>query len=504
VKHTIARRGAGLRNPSRPDGRPTRKPTNTLSMKNIDHIYVDGAFVVPHGTQCLELVNPATESVIGRVVLGDREDARRAIAAAARALPAFARTTRQERIELLQRLHDAVLRRTDELRDATIQEYGGPVARSSWVSAFAASTFADAATVLRGFEFSRIEGESTVLFEPVGVCALITPWNANAGSICSKLAMALAAGCTTVIKPSEFSAIQTRILVEAFHEAGAPRGVINVLDGRGSDVGAELCTNPDVARISFTGSNGTGAAIARLAVDTMKRVTLGLGGKSPAVVLEDADFERAIPSAVDAAFQNSGQACIAASRLLVAASRLDDAKALIERHVQTLRVGDPADPATRIGPMATRAQFDRVQSWIQAGMAEGARLLCGGPGRPAGLEVGYYVRPTVFVDVRNDMKIAQEEIFGPVLCVIAYETEDEAIEIANDSRYGLHAYVYSGDEQHARAAASRLHAGRVAINGFKHDPMAPFGGYKQSGIGREYGVAGLESFLETKAVMRVG
>ena len=473
-------------------------------MKVINRIYIDGAFVEPHGSERRDLVNPATEAVIGQVVLGDREDARRAIEAAKRALPAFALTTKEERIALLQRLHDAVLRRADELRDATIQEYGGPVSRSSWVSAFSASTFLDAAKTLQGFEFTRIEGTSTVLLEPVGVSVLITPWNSNTGSICSKLAMALAAGCTTVIKPSELSAIQTQILTEAFHEARAPRGVINILNGRGDDVGAELCTHPDVARISFTGSNGTGAAIARLAVGTMKRVSLGLGGKSPSVVLEDADFKRAIASAIDAAFQNSGQACIAASRLLVPAGRLEEVKTLIRQRLAEIRVGDPVDPAIQIGPMASRAQFERVQSYIQAGIDSGAEILVGGPGKPDGLDVGYYVRPTVFTGVSNDMKIAQEEIFGPVLSVIAYEDEEQAIALANDTIYGLHAYVFSSDEQRARSVASRMKAGRVAINGFKHDPLAPFGGYKQSGIGREYGVAGLESFLETKAVMLVG
>jgi aldehyde dehydrogenase (NAD+) len=473
-------------------------------MQIINRLYIDGAFVEPHGTERRDLLNPATEAVIGQVVLGDREDARRAIDAARRALPAFASTTKEDRIALLHRLHDAVLRRADELRDATIQEYGGPVTRSSWVSAFSASTFLDAATTLQGFEFARIEGTSTVLLEPVGVSVLITPWNSSTGSICSKLAMALAAGCTTVIKPSELSAIQTQILAEAFHEARAPRGAINIVNGRGDDVGAELCTHPDVARISFTGSNGTGAAIARLAVGTMKRVSLGLGGKSPSVVLEDADFERAIPSAVDAAFQNSGQACIAASRLLVPARRLEEVKTLIRQRLAEIRVGDPVDPAIQIGPLASRAQFERVQSYIQAGIESGAEILVGGPGKPDGLDVGYYVRPTVFTGVSNDMKIAREEIFGPVLSVIAYADEEQAIALANDTIFGLHAYVFSSDEQHARRVASRLKAGRVAINGFRHDPLAPFGGYKQSGIGREYGVAGLESFLETKAVMVVG
>ena len=472
-------------------------------MREINRIYVDGRFVEPHGTERRELVDPTSGLVIGEVVLGDGEDARRAVAAAKRAQAAFAQTTKAERIALLRRLHEAVLRRSDDLRDATILEYGGPISRSAWVSAFAASTFLDAVTTLEAFEFERIEGDSMVLLEPVGVSVLITPWNSNAGSICSKVAMALAAGCTVVVKPSELSAIQTQIVTEAFDDAGVPAGVINVLNGRGDDVGRVLCTHPDVARISFTGSGATGIAIARMAIDTMKRVSLGLGGKSPSIVLDDADFETAIPSAVGAAFQNSGQACIAGSRLLVPAHRLEEVKALIVKRVGQLQVGDPSDPVTAIGPMASQGQFDRVQGYIRTGIEEGATVLIGGPGRPAGLSHGFFVQPTVFVDVDNRMRIAQEEIFGPVLCVIAYESEDQAIAIANDSVYGLHAYVYSASLARAKRVASRLSAGRVAINGFKHDPLAPFGGYKQSGIGREYGVAGLESFLETKAVMTV-
>jgi len=337
--------------------------------------------------------------------------------------------------------------------------------------------------------------------EPVGVSVLITPWNSNAGSICSKLAMAIAAGCTTVIKPSEMSAIQTRIVAEAFHEADLPAGVINIINGRGDVVGTELSTNPDVARISFTGSTGTGKIIARQALDTMKRVSLALGGKSPTILLEDADFEKAVPAALNIAFQNNGQACIAGSRLLVPHKRLAQVIELARAAVAGMKVGDPADPATTIGPMANRNQFDRVQGYISRGLEQGAMLVAGGAGRPRGLDRGYFVQPTVFANVSNDMDIAQEEIFGPVLCIITYRDEDEAVAIANDSAFGLHAYVFSSDTQHAQAVARRLEAGRVAINGMQHDPLAPFGGYKQSGVGREFGTFGLESFLEAKTVM---
>ena len=472
-------------------------------MDTIENFYIEGRFATSRGRERLALVNPVTGAPLGHVVLANEDDANAAVASAAAAQDALARTTPAQRIAMLRRLHAAVLRRADELRDATILEYGGPVSRSSWVASFAASTFLDAAKTLQDFAFERRAGDSTVRLEPVGVSVLVTPWNSSAGSVCSKLAMALAAGCASVIKPSELSARQTRILVEAFHEADLPPGAVNVLDGLGHVVGPVLCRHPDVARISFTGSNATGLAIARLALDSMKRVTLGLGGKSPAVVLDDADFARAIPTAVDAAFQNSGQACIAASRLLVPRQRMAEVAMRIRRHVDGLVVGAPHDPATVIGPMASAAQFERIQRYIAAGLAEGATLLAGGPGRPSGLHRGFFVRPTVFTDVDNGMTIAREEIFGPVLCVIAYDDEDDAVRLANDTPFGLHAYVFSGSDERAWSVARRLRAGRVAINGFRHDPLAPFGGYKASGIGREYGVAGLESFLETKAILQV-
>lgn len=472
-------------------------------MRTIDQIYIDGAFVKPHGTERLDLINPANEAVIGQVVLADREDARRAIAAAKRALPAFSRSTKAERIAMLKRLHTSVIAHQEDLSDATIQEYGGPVARATWVSRFAAQSFLDAAETLEAYDFERQAGATTVLMEPVGVAVLITPWNSNAGSICSKLAMAIAAGCTTVIKPSELSAIQTQIVTEALHEAGLPPGVINVLNGRGDVVGSELSTHPDVSRISFTGSTATGKTIARLALDTMKRVSLALGGKSPTILLADADFNKAVPAALAAAFQNSGQACIAGSRLLVPQQRITEVIELVKAAVPQMRVGMPSEPGTVVGPMATRGQFDRVQYYIRRGLEAGARLVVGGEGRPEGLDQGFFVKPTVFADVRNDMAIAREEIFGPVLCIITYRDEDEAVALANDSDFGLYAYVFSSNFEHAQNIARRLQAGRVAINGMHHDPFAPFGGYKQSGTGREYGVLGLESFLETKALMRV-
>ena len=470
-------------------------------MHDIDHIYIDGAFVEPHGTERFPLVNPTTEEVIGHVILADRQDTQRAIAAAKAALPAFSRTSKAQRVAMLERLHAAVMSRAEALRDATIAEYGGPVSRASWVSRYAAQAFLDAARTLQGYEFERRAGSATVVMEPVGVSVLITPWNSNAGSICSKLAMAISAGCTTVIKPSEMSALQTQIVAEAFDEADIPTGVINIINGRGDVVGTELSMNPDVARISFTGSTATGKLIARQALDTMKRVSLALGGKSPTILLEDADFETAVPAALNIAFLNNGQACIAGSRLLVPHKRLAQVIELAKAAVAAMKVGDPADPATTIGPMANSSQFERVQAYISRGLEQGATLVAGGEGRPRGLDRGYFVKPTVFANVSNDMVVAQEEIFGPVLSIITYRDEDDAVAIANDSVFGLHAYVFSSDAQHAQAIAHRLAAGRVAINGMQHDPLAPFGGYKQSGVGREFGVFGLESFLEAKTVM---
>ena len=336
--------------------------------------------------------------------------------------------------------------------------------------------------------------------EPVGVVGLITPWNANAGFICNKLAYAIAAGCTAVIKPSEMSAIQTDVVLRALHEAGLPAGVYNLVNGRGAEVGAEIAAHPDVAKISFTGSTAVGKAILRASADTLKRVTLELGGKSPTIVLDDADLETVIPGVIEVGFMNSGQACIAGTRVLVPETRLGAFEACLKAAIEArVKVGDPRDPSTTIGPMVSQTQWERVQRYIRLGVEEGARLLTGGEGRPDGLG-GYFVRPTVFTDVRNDMRIAREEIFGPVLSILAYRDEDDAVAIANDTIYGLSAYVF-GDEAKAERIAARLESGRVVINGATHDSMAPFGGMKQSGLGRENGPFGLDAYLEPKTVL---
>ena len=469
-------------------------------MQEITHIYVDGQFVQPHGTELFDLHNPATGEVFGRVRLGDAHDTKAAIAAAKRAFPAWSRSTKAERLALLHRLHEAMDARKQALLDAIILEYGAPTSRATFMVAHASNSFLDAARALEGYALTQRIGTADVIMEPVGVVGLITPWNSNAGFICSKLAYALAAGCTAVIKPSEMSAAQTQIVLEALHEAGAPPGLFNVVNGRGDVVGAEITASPDISKISFTGSTAVGKSILRTAADTLKRVTLELGGKSPTIILDDADFATAIPLALEAGFANSGQACIAGTRILVPAARLDDAIAAIQVAVKKVKAGNPRDAATTIGPMVSQVQYERIQRYIRLGIEAGATLVAGGEGHPDGLG-GYFVKPTVFAHVTNDMTIAREEIFGPVLCVLTYEDEAEAIAIANDTPYGLQAYVISTKPDRATAVASQIVAGRVVINGAPHDPAAPFGGFKQSGIGREYGVFGLQAYLEPKALL---
>jgi aldehyde dehydrogenase (NAD+) len=474
--------------------------TQNTTLPHIDEAFIDGAFTRVHGSEVVECLNPATGCTIGSAVLADRDDARLAIAAARRAQDRLARTSKAERIEMLKSLQAAVLAQTDRIRDITIEEYGGPVARAQWISQYASDCFANTVTALEQHAPARRIGDATVLMEPVGVAALIAPWNSAAGSICSKLASALAAGCASVIKPSEFSVLQTRVVTEALQSAGLPAGVFNVVVGRGTEVGDELSTHPDVARISFTGSTATGKLIARAGIETMKRVGLALTGKSASIVLDDADLAHTLPLAVNAAFMNNGQACVAGTRLLVPRARMGEVSERLRMIVAGIRVGDPRDPATQVGPLASVAQYERVQRYIRRGLEQGATLLAGGEGKPEHLRVGFFVKPTVFTDVTNDMDIAREEIFGPVLSVIAYDDEEDAVRIANDSPYGLQAYVFSSRTERAAGLAPRLEAGTVLINRITPDLLAPFGGVKQSGIGREFGVFGLEAFLEPKTV----
>jgi aldehyde dehydrogenase (NAD+) len=479
----------------------TEAITERGTIKTITTHYIDGAYVESHGREVMDIIKPTNGKVIARVTLGDEEDTRRAIAAAKRAFVTFGRTTKEERAGYLRRLHEAVSARVDDLTAAMVEEYGGIARFARVIVQSGIDAFPAAEKGLDELPLTRSWGKTTVTLEPVGVAGLITAWNANALFICLKLASAVGGGCTVVIKPSELSSLQTQVMLECLDAAELPKGVCNVVIGRGTVVGAELVRNPDVAKISFTGSVAVGQSIMRDGAATMKRVTLELGGKSPTVLLDDAALEQAIPSALVLAFMNSGQACAAGTRLLVPKSRLDEVKRAIRDEMRAFTVGDPADPKTAVGPMVSQNQYDRVQSYIHKGIEEGAEVLVGGEDHPAGFEAGYFVKPTVFVNVKNDMTIAQEEIFGPVLSVIAYDTEDDAIRIANGSKYGLHAAVLGTDLQRARRVASQIRAGRVVINGMTDDPQAPWGGFKYSGFGREYGQYGIEAFLETRAIL---
>ncbi len=470
-------------------------------MDRIERIYINGEFVAPHGQEWFDLHNPSTEEVIGQVLLGDAHDARRAIAAAKAAFPAWSRTTREERVAALKRMHRAVVAREDRLMEVILEEYGAPSVRGRWMATYPAAVIEQAIEVLESFAFEEQAGTARVIQTPVGVAGLITPWNSNAGFICNKLATALAAGCTVVIKPSEMSALQTQVIAEALHDAGLPPGVFNIVNGRGDVVGEEIARHPDIAKISFTGSSAVGEHLVTAGAATMKRVTLELGGKSPTVVLEDADFAGVMPLVLQAGFANSGQACIAGTRILVPRARLIEFEQAAREAVSHVKSGDPSEADTDIGPMVSAKQWERVQSYIRLGQAEGAKLLAGGEGRPEGLDRGWFVKPTIFTGATNQMRIAREEIFGPVLTVIPYEDEADAIAIANDTRYGLSALVLGKDSVRCERVARQIDSGRVLVNTLSHEPRAPFGGFKHSGLGREMGRWGMNAYLEPKTLL---
>jgi aldehyde dehydrogenase (NAD+) len=470
-------------------------------MHRIEHIYINGEFVVPHGQEWFDLHNPSTEAVIGQVRLGDALDAQRAIAAAKAAFPAWARTRREERISALQRMHRSVAAKQEELLEAILVEYGAPANRARSMATYPADVIAQAIDALEAFDFEEQVGMARVILTPVGVAGLITPWNSNAGFICNKLATALAAGCTAVIKPSEMSALQTQVVVSALHEAGLPPGVFNIVNGRGDVVGEEIARHPDVAKISFTGSSAIGRHLIKTGADTLKRVTLELGGKSPTVVLDDADFQAVMPLVMQAGFLNSGQACIAGTRILVPRRRLAEFERNAQEAVSQIQSGNPRNANTDIGPMVSLKQWERVQGYIRTGQEEGARLLAGGEGRPQGLPAGWFVKPTIFTDANNQMCIAREEIFGPVLTIIPYGDDADAISIANDSNYGLSAMVLGTSSERCMAVALQIDSGRVLINTLAHEPRAPFGGFKQSGLGREMGKWGMSAYLEPKSLV---
>ncbi|AYL95361.1 aldehyde dehydrogenase family protein [Mucilaginibacter celer] len=469
-------------------------------MKTINKIYINGAFTNPHGKEILPLFNPATGDRIGDVYLGDETDVNEAVKAAKAAFKTFSKTSLKERGDILVRLYEAMIAREDDLNAAAVEEYGSPIAATKGRTRYSAQLFLDAKEAMENFEFETKLEHALVVNEPLGVIAAITPWNANYTHICSKLAPAIATGCTMVIKPSELSAIQTQILTECFASANVPAGVINIVNGTGITVGAALTGHKDVALVSFTGSTNVGKLIERSATETLKRVVLELGGKSPNVLLEDADLEKAIPLAIAIAFSNSGQACHAGTRLIVPERRIEEIKPLLKKYTEDLKIGDLHSQETYIGPMVSQKQYETVQRYIKSGIEEGAELLVGGPGHPDGLE-GFYAKPTVFINVNTKMTIAQEEIFGPVLAVITYKTEEEAIEIANDTIYGLSAYVSSCDIDKAREVATQIISGRVLVNtAINKENKAPFGGFKQSGIGRTSGAYGLAEYVEPKVI----
>lgn len=471
-------------------------------MEQLNKIYINGEFVTPHGTQILDLFSPVTNEKLAQVTLGDEIDTQCAIAAAKEAHKTFSQASKEERIGYLEKMHDIVKRRRDELIEVMIAEFGCPRYFTNLLIDLAADDFKNTAQLVKDFNFEPIVGRSRVRLQGVGVVGVIIPWNSSNGFIATKVSAAIATGCTCVIKPSELSAQQTRLMMECFHEANLPKGVVNFVNGTGVVVGAEMTRHPDIQKITFTGSTQAGKAVARGAVDSMKRVTLELGGKSPNLILDDADFNTAISQAIFAAYINSGQACVAATRLLVPEHRLSEVNELAKATIDSaVKVGMPTDTDTTIGPMVTQTQFERVQEYIRIGIEEGATLLTGGMGKPAGFEAGNFVKATVFTNVKNSMRIAQEEIFGPVLSIIPYKDEAEAIAIANDSPYGLAAYITTANKERAYRIANLLDAGRVCTNGDFHDPLAPFGGFKQSGYGREFGIFGLNAFLEPKAII---
>lgn len=464
--------------------------------------YIDGDWVEPAVPASLGVENPATETVFAQISLGTREDVDRAVRTARRAFSSFSETRVADRLGFLERIIAGFRARLPELAHLMTLEMGAPITfateRQATVALF---HFEEAARVLATYRFEEPMGAGIVRREPIGVCGLITPWNWPLNQVASKVAPALAAGCTVVLKPSEVAPLSAMLFAQIVHEAGLPPGVFNLVNGDGPTVGEAIAAHPDIDMVSFTGSTMAGVRVAKLAADTVKRVAQELGGKSANIILPDADLRAAVIQGVHACYTNAGQNCQSPTRMLIPRAQRDAAFAAAQEAVAQVRLGDPLSSETTMGPLVSRAQFEKVQALIQAGIDEGATLVAGGPGRPAAFNSGYYVRPTVFGDVVPGMRIAREEVFGPVLSILSYDTPDEAVAMANDTPFGLAGFVQSGDPQRARQIANRLRAGRVYINGAAFDRSLPFGGYKQSGNGREFGVFGFEEYLEVKAIL---
>ena len=474
-------------------------------MREFTQFYINGEWVDPVTPNQHDVINPATEEVCAHISLGSEADVDKAVAAAKTAFESFSRTSVKERIELLESCAEVYQKYYNDIAEAISDEMGAPMSLASTAQAFTGlGHLQEAAKVLKEFQFEEQLGEHRIIKEPIGVCGLITPWNWPVNQISCKVAPALAVGCTMVLKPSEVAPLCGYLYAKVLDEAGVPAGVFNLVNGDGPTVGTALSSHPDVSMMSFTGSTRAGSLVAQNAAPTVKRVTQELGGKSPNIILDDADLEKAVTGGVMHMYNNTGQSCNAPSRMLVPAAKLAEAEAIAAKVTENVVVGDPKAEGTTMGPVVSEVQFNKIQGLIEKGIEEGAKVVVGGAGRPDGLDKGYYIRPTVFSEANNEMTIAREEIFGPVLTMIPYETEEEAIQIANDTPYGLAGYVQSGDIDHARDVASKIRAGNVNINGASGGFDVPFGGYKQSGNGREWGEHGFTDFLEIKAVAGYG
>jgi len=471
-------------------------------MRDYLKFYIDGKWVDPvEGLKTLDVINPATEKPAGRIALGSAADVDLAAKAAAKAFKSYSRTSRQERIELLEAIVAEYTKRYADMAQAITEEMGAPASLAQRAqAAMGKAHVATAIEVLKTYEFEEDRGPTRIVKEPIGVCGFITPWNWPVNQIAAKVAPALATGCTMILKPSEIAPFSAQIWTEILDAAGVPAGVFNLVNGDGPTVGAAISSHPLIDMVSFTGSTRAGVEVARNAAPTVKRVHQELGGKSPNIILDDDIFPTAVAAGVKHVMNNSGQSCNAPTRMLVPAGRMDEAIAISKQTAEGLTVGDP-NGNSHLGPVVSDVQWKKIQGLIEKGIAEGATLVTGGPGRPEGLDVGYYVKPTVFANVKPDMAISREEIFGPVLSILSYDTVDQAIEIGNDTEYGLASYVWSADQAKAREVASRMRSGQVSINGGGGDLMAPFGGYKMSGNGREWGDHAFHEFLETKAVL---
>ena len=470
-------------------------------MSHEKQFYINGQWVEPSTSQTIEVINPATEEVVATIAQGSAQDVDVAVAAARKAFETYSQTSREERIALLERILEVYQRRTAEFAQAITLEMGAPAKLSQYAQAPSGTGhFAAALKALKEFEFEERIGNTLVVKEPVGVCGLITPWNWPINQLVCKIAPALATGCTMVLKPSEVAPLSALLLAEVLDEAGVPAGVFNLVNGDGPTVGAAMSAHPDIDMMSFTGSTGAGRQVMKNGAETIKRVALELGGKSANILLEDVNFEKMVAHGVMSCMNNSGQSCNAPTRMLVPNSRMDEVAAIAKAVAAKVKAGAPDAPDTTIGPVVSKAQWNKIQDLINKGIAEGANLVVGGAGRPEGLDKGYYVQPTIFSHVTNDMSIAREEIFGPVLSIIGYEDEADAVRIANDTRYGLSGYVSSSDLDHARNVARQIRTGMVHLNGAPLDNNAPFGGYKESGNGREWGHYGFEDFLEVKSI----